>query len=255
MAFQMAYHTDVGLRKKTNQDGLLLKTAKTPKGRVGLFAVSDGMGGLSSGELASATVIRGLSEWFDNELPEILESGVEEESIPVSLDYHIKSINEKILQFGDKEKIKLGTTITAMLIVYNRYYIIQIGDSRAYRIDDSIERLTTDQTLVVRELLYGNITEEQAKIDPRRNILLQCIGATRDLEVVILHGQVKEGALYLLCTDGFYNKLEDTELQFALNPETFHHDGQLREKVIELVELAKQRREMDNISCIAVKVS
>lgn len=116
MAFQIAYHTDAGIRKKTNQDGLLIKTAKTPEGMVGLFVVCDGMGGLSHGELASATVIRGLSDWFDRDLPEILQSESLDRTIEVGLEAHIHSLNEKILQYGETARIKLGTTVTALLI-------------------------------------------------------------------------------------------------------------------------------------------
>ena len=81
MAFLTAYHTDVGIKKKTNQDALLLKTAQTAKGEVGLFVVCDGMGGLSHGELASATVIRGMAEWFDAEMPRLVLSETFEDEI------------------------------------------------------------------------------------------------------------------------------------------------------------------------------
>lgn len=257
MAFQIAYHTDIGIRKKTNQDGLLIKTAKTPKGMVGLFALCDGMGGLSQGELASATVIRGMSDWFRQDLPEILkleEQEVQEESILTSLKFLIKGLNEKILQYGAAEKITLGTTITAMVVIYSRYYIVQIGDSRAYSINDQIQQLTVDQTLVVRELVYGNITEQQAKLDPRRNILLQCIGATNDIDVIILKGNIQVGTLYMLCTDGFYHRMTDQEMLEAMKPELFSDEQQMKTKLVELVELVKWRKETDNISLLTIKI-
>ena len=137
MAFLTAYHTDVGIKKKTNQDALLLKTAKTPKGPVGLFIICDGMGGLSHGELASATVIRGMAEWFDAEMPRLALSEHLEEEIYSEVEKCIKQLNEKILNYGETSKVKLGTTLTALLIVHTKYYIAHIGDSRAYSISNS----------------------------------------------------------------------------------------------------------------------
>ncbi len=254
MAFQVAYHTDIGIKKKTNQDGLLLKTAKTPQGEVGLFVICDGMGGLSHGELASATVIRGMSDWFDHDLPELLESAMMEKEIPVMLEKRVRELNAKILEYGEASSIKLGTTITALFILYSQYFIIQIGDSRAYSINDQLLKLTEDQTLVERELQRGNITAEQARIDPRRNVLLQCVGATKDINVVITSGEVKQGTMYMLCTDGFYHEINDNEMLTNLNPLNFNGEARMKDKIVELVELAKERQETDNISVLLAKV-
>ncbi|MGA9228149.1 MAG: protein phosphatase 2C domain-containing protein [Mesobacillus sp.] len=254
MAFQVAYHTDIGIKKKTNQDGMLLKTAKTPQGEVGLFVICDGMGGLSHGELASATVIRGISEWFDDELPPLLESEMAEKEIPVKLEARVRELNAKILAYGEASGIKLGTTITALFILYSQYFVMQIGDSRAYSINDKLMKLTEDQTLVERELQMGNITAEQARIDPRRNVLLQCVGATKDINIVITTGEVKHETMYMLCTDGFYHEVTDSEMQTSLNPVNFEDERKMKDKIVELVELAKERLETDNISVLLAKV-
>lgn len=254
MAFQVAYHTDIGIKKKTNQDGLLLKTAKTPDGEIGLFIICDGMGGLSHGELASATVIRGMSDWFDNDLPQLIEAGIAEKEIPGKLEHRVRELNEKILQYGEASNIKLGTTITALLILYKQYFIVQIGDSRAYSISDQLVKLTEDQTLVERELQRGNITAEQARIDPRRNVLLQCIGAAKDIDVVITTGEVESGMMYMLCTDGFYHEIRDEEMLANLSPQNFTEEAKMKGKIVELVELAKERQETDNISILLAKV-
>ena len=253
MTFQVAYHTDIGIKKKTNQDGLLLKTAKTPEGEIGLFVICDGMGGLSHGELASATVIRGMSDWFDNELPELLEADITEKEILVKLEERVRELNKKVLEYGEAHNIKLGTTITALLILQTQYYIVQIGDSRAYSINDKLAKLTEDQTLVERELQRGNITAEQARIDPRRNVLLQCVGATKDINVVITSGEIEKGTIYMLCTDGFYHEITDDEMLTNLNPHYFTEEKSMKEKLVELVELAKERQETDNISILLAK--
>ncbi len=253
MAFQVAYHTDIGIKKKTNQDGLLLKSAKTPEGEIGMFIICDGMGGLSHGELASATVIRGMSDWFDNDLPELLENGIAETDLPAKLEERVRELNTKILEYGEASNIKLGTTITALLILHKQYYILQIGDSRAYSITDHLVKLTEDQTLVERELQRGNITAEQARIDPRRNVLLQCVGATKDINVVITSGEVESGSMFMLCTDGFYHEITDDEMLTNLNPQYFTSEKTMKETLVQLVELAKERQETDNISILLAK--
>ncbi len=254
MAFIHAYHTDVGIKKKTNQDAVLVKTAKTPNGYVGMFVVCDGMGGLDQGELASATVVRGLSDWFEIVLPDLLHSNRQEEDIRDALKACINEQNAKILDYGDETNTKVGTTVTALLIIHSRYYIVHIGDSRAYQIGERVTRLTKDQTLVEREVERGNITPEQAQKDPRRNVLLQCVGATRELDVVILTGETEAGTVFLLCTDGFYHKITDEELLMELRPNPFLNEKQLKYKAIKLIDAVKERKEVDNISIVLAHV-
>ena len=100
MNFIVSYNTDKGIRKLTNQDALLMKVSNTPNGRVGLFVVCDGMGGLEQGELASATVIRGLDKWYEEEFEGLLKIGSNlipfENHFPKDLElYKLMSTNPK----------------------------------------------------------------------------------------------------------------------------------------------------------------
>ncbi|OIK10639.1 serine/threonine protein phosphatase [Bacillus sp. MUM 116] len=254
MSMLTAYHTDVGIKKKTNQDALLLKTARTPKGHIGLFVVCDGMGGLSHGELASATVIRGMSDWFDSEMPRIAQSEHVEEEIRTELETCVQQLNEKIQNYGESENVTLGTTVIALLIFQNRYYIVHIGDSRVYQIGDTLRQLTMDQTLVAREVARGNLTEEQAKFDPRRNVLLQCVGATKNIEIAFSSGDIQNNTVFMLCSDGFYHQISEEELVENFHPDKLMNEQQMKEKVVGLVELVKARKEVDNISVVVAKV-
>ncbi|MED3561208.1 PP2C family protein-serine/threonine phosphatase [Bacillus xiapuensis] len=254
MSMLTAYHTDVGIKKKTNQDALLLKTARTPKGHIGLFVICDGMGGLSQGELASATVIRGMSDWFDYEMPRIAQSEHVEEDIRTELETCVQQLNEKILNYGESENVTLGTTVIALLIFQNRYYIVHIGDSRVYQIGDTLRQLTMDQTLVAREVARGNLTEEQAKSDPRRNVLLQCVGATKNIEITFSSGDIQNNTVFMLCSDGFYHQISEEELVENFHPDKLTDEQQMKEKVVGLVELVKARKEVDNISVVVAKV-
>lgn len=251
--FLTAYETDVGL-KKTNQDALLIKTATSSKGDVGLFVVCDGMGGLSHGELASSTVIKRMATWFDEELSKLVFSYDINEKITSTLEQLIKNLNEKIRNYGMEHQIQLGTTITGLLFIHDQYYIVHVGDSRAYKITDKIEQLTKDQTLVAREIERGNITVEQGKRDPRRNVLLQCVGASKTLQIPISTGKVEEESLYVLCSDGFYQKLTTEDMVQYLKPNELKTKEEMKEKAYKLVQMVKQRKEKDNITVLLVKV-
>lgn len=254
MEFLTAYHTDIGIRKKTNQDALLIKTAQTSKGKAGLFVICDGMGGLSQGELASSTVIRGLSQWFEKELPKIILSSNFKNSIKARLDEHIRLLNNKIVSYGEGANLRLGTTLTALLVVADKYYIFHVGDSRAYKIDNKLVKITDDHSLVAREVSLGHITEEEARVHPRRNVLLQCVGATRAISTSFYTGEIQQNSVFMLCCDGFYHELSNEELYKYLHPSNFKNEEEMRVRGKELVELVKHRKETDNITVLLVKI-
>ncbi|MDL4838922.1 PP2C family protein-serine/threonine phosphatase [Aquibacillus rhizosphaerae] len=254
MDFITTYHTSTGVNKNTNQDALMIKTANTKKGKIGLFVVCDGMGGLAQGELASATVIRGMSDWFEQDLPEIMDADEVEDELERKLEDHVRFLNQKIISYGKEAQAKLGTTITALLLLELEYYVVQIGDSRAYAIGDNIQQITKDQSLVAREVARGTITVEQARHHPKRHVLLQCIGAVDTIDVVITKGQVKRGTSFLLCTDGFYHEVTEEEIIRIIKPDVYSNNRLMKEHVTQLVDLAKQRDELDDISVILTKV-
>ena len=214
--FIVSYNTDKGIRKLTNQDALLMKVNNTPNGRVGLFVVCDGMGGLEQGELASSTVIRGLDNWYEDEFQEVLRIGAAE--VRKSLMKKVHELNSLLLNYSLENNLKLGTTLTAMLVIYDSVTIFQVGDSRVYKFKDNIEVLTKDQTFVAREVERGNITLEEAKRHSRRNVLLQCIGASPNMQPVITEGVLEKDTVYMVCSDGMYHELTDDEFYEFFNP-------------------------------------
>ncbi|WP_117168167.1 PP2C family protein-serine/threonine phosphatase [Paraliobacillus sediminis] len=255
MDFITGYYSSIGQNKQANQDALLIKTADTSKGKVGIFIVCDGMGGLTQGELASATVVRGMSDWFSLTLPVLLQSDDYSSSIQQSLDARINLLNEKIIAYGQDNQVQLGTTITAFLVIDTHYYIVQIGDSRAYVITDSPQQLTEDQSLVAREVARGNIPKEEAQNHPKRHVLLQCIGVNNTIDVVISTGTLTQGMSFLLCTDGFYHKLKEEEFVAKLSDPTIQTKETGEAILKSLVDLVKQRGEVDDISALYIKVS
>lgn len=255
MKFLAAVHSDVGIHKKKNQDSLCLKIAKLKNDdEVAMMIVCDGMGGLEKGELASATIIRAFAEWFDNEMPENMKNGFSVEDVKSQWEDIIKNQNELINEYGENHRLQLGTTLTALLIADGKFLISQVGDSRAYRITDIIEQVTEDQTVVQRDVKLGLITPEQAREDPRQNVLLQCIGASKVVAPVFVDGVVAPGEQYMLCSDGFRHKVNDAEILGVLASDLMKNEAIMKKSLIDLIELNKSRQERDNITATLIKV-
>ncbi len=253
MRFLTAYHTDVGIRKKTNQDALLLEQASTDYGEVLLAAVCDGMGGLAKGELASATLIRRLSHWFYQELPQLLYEGLQSEDLRKSWEQLILETNQRIAAYGRQRGISLGTTCVLFLAVDRVYYLMNIGDSRAYLLSDRLYQLTKDQTYCQREIDLGRMTPEQAALDPQRSVLLQCVGASDVVIPDFFAGSLEPHQCFLICSDGFVHVISPQEIYQALNPAVSGAAEGMKESLVNLVELVKARRERDNISAMLLK--
>lgn len=181
MDYEIAAQTDVGTVKKTNQDSIMMKRIFTNLGNMVFAVLCDGMGGLAKGELASATVIRAFDKWVNDDLQMICQNGpgyIEDSVIRAQWESIVANQNQKIKQYGAGQGVNLGTTVVALLVTDMRYYLMNVGDSRAYLVNDKLIQLTKDQTFVGREIELGHMTIEQAKTDPRRNVLLQCVGAS-----------------------------------------------------------------------------
>lgn len=253
MNFIVSGNTDIGLTKSTNQDSLLLKVINTKQGRMAFAVLCDGMGGLAKGEVASASVIRAFDSWTTDELPRLCESPIEDIAIRSGWEKIVTEQNEKIKAYGAGLGIKLGTTLTAMLLTQNRYYIINVGDTRAYELYGGIKQITNDQTFVAREVALGNMTEEQAKTDERRNVLLQCVGASEEVYPDMFFGEVHADAVYMLCCDGFRHELTPEEIFEGFRADKLLDENMMNNASRELIELNKQRMERDNITVALIR--
>lgn len=252
MDFVTAFCTDVGIKKETNQDSMLLQRADTDYGPVLFAAVCDGMGGLAKGEVASAEAVRMLSAWFCRDFPKILYEEFNEAVLKNSLYTLVEDTSSKIGRYGSKIGINLGTTIVALLIACGRYFIVNVGDSRAYRITSQIEQLTHDQTVVQREIDMGRLTPEEAYVDPRRSVLLQCVGATDHVVPDFYSGTVSGNENFMLCCDGFRHVIAPEEFYEGLNPQAAATQQQLQANLQYFVDTNKYRQETDNISALLI---
>lgn len=255
MDYKIAIHTDVGIAKDTNQDSLCVKQAETEQGNLLLAMVCDGMGGLEKGEVASAAIIHAFSKWFEEELAYQLAKANFKEEIQYRWERLIKEQNQIIGEYGRRNHIQLGSTITVLLIFENGNYLIgHVGDCRVYRISDTdIAMLTSDQTVVAKEVRQGRLTPEEAENDPRKNVLLQCIGASRIVEPEFMTGEIRPNECYMLCSDGFRHVISDDEMKMYFTPSENMTEEMMKEHIVQLIELNKERGETDNISAILIK--
>lgn len=254
MEYIAAYYTDIGISKKTNQDSLAIKVVETKKGRIAFSIVCDGMGGLSKGELASKEVIMAFSDWFDNVLiDDINKDGFSEERLVTQWNDIIQSQNKRLGEYGEEHGIMLGTTVSAILLFENSYYIVHVGDSRVYCLTDKVLQLTKDQTFIAREIAAGRMTEEQAKTDPRRSVLLQCVGASQLVEPEFTKGQVTKGAVYMLCSDGFRHHITEQEMLDKIGPAVVNNERDMEYGCRFLTQTVMNRKETDNITVTVIK--
>lgn len=253
MDFVVAYDTNVGIKKSNNEDSLLLKVVDTVKGKIVFAVVCDGMGGLEFGELASKEVILCMDAWFRNEMPLLLKKGFTKDELFHQWDGILKNINIKLYEYGYQREIQLGTTITGILMVGEEYYALHVGDTRLYRLDSKMSCLTQDHSFVQREIANGRMTEEEAREDPRKNILIQAVGTSKQIAIDFLTGKVEKGSLYLLCSDGFRNKIYPDEIWKTLHTEIMDDENLLFQNLHVLVKENMTRMERDNITAIAIQ--
>ncbi|MBQ8085254.1 MAG: serine/threonine-protein phosphatase [Lachnospiraceae bacterium] len=255
MNYRAAYHTDVGLTKKTNQDSLGIKIAETSQGQTAFGIVCDGMGGLAKGELASKEVILAFISWFDDKFMKEVNKG-EYDTSKLNDEWNtiIQTQNRKLGDYGRNNNLQLGTTISAILLYKGRYYIVHVGDSRIYQITgNSSYLLTNDQTFIAREIAAGRMTVEQSKTDPRRSVLLQCVGASDIVEPEFSTGIVMPNTTYVICSDGFRHQISEQEMIAKIGPENTPDEDSMENGCIYLTELVKQRKETDNITVGLIK--
>ena len=254
MRYISGVHTDVGIKKKTNQDSMLLQHAQTERGEAVFAVVCDGMGGLKKGELASAEVIRACSDWFRNYFPTIIPNGVlDTDKLRASWLELMHTQDDSISRYGASSGFNLGTTLVCLLLFNGKYYIANIGDSRVYLLSDNVYQLTHDHTLIQQRIDQGLLTLDQAQTDPDRSVLLQCIGASDYVEPEFCAGDVVADTCFLLCCDGFRHMVTPSEMYEVLNAGLMTDTGRIEASLMQIAEMLKSRGETDNISAILIR--
>ena len=232
--------TDVGMVRQVNQDYVF--TTGKPLGILqNLFVVADGMGGHQAGDYASKCTVEVM-------IKEIAKS--EGEDIERVLVKAIKSANREIIkEASSDEHLKgMGTTVVAATVKEQMLYFANVGDSRLYLINQGIQQLSKDHSLVEEMVRLGGIKPEEAKHHPDKNIITRAIGAAEHIEVDFFEVELCSDDVILLCSDGLTNMVSDGEI--------FDIIKQLdtpQKQVNELVRMANKNGGRDNITAMIVK--
>ena len=235
----------------SNQDSFCARISNFGQETIALLKVCDGMGGLQSGELASTGAVRGFENWFEQQLPSLVREGLTEEAVFLSWHRMLETLHGTLCGYSEKEGIRLGTTVSALLLTRERFYQAQIGDSRIY-LDDGItlEQMTKDQTLAMREMEAGRLSPDQMRTDRRNSVLLQCLGYGK-MEPVFKSGQRPQQGAVLLCSDGLCHHLTENQIHQLLTG-TQTRD-QLQQLLQSAVDFCRSGGETDNITALALK--
>lgn len=253
MNFIVSANTDIGLSKTVNQDSVLVRILNTKQGRMVLAVLCDGMGGHSKGEFASACVVKAFADWSVSGLGALCEGPLEDSAIRSHWERIVQTEHERLCAYGASQNAKIGTTVVAMLLTQTRYYILNVGDSRAYELRNGIRQITKDHTLVAHRVSIGQMSEEEARVSPERSVLIQGIGASQFVNPDMFFGDVLPNAVYMLCCDGFRHEITPDEIYSMLRPELLFDDFRMSQNSLALIELNKQRQERDNISVALVR--
>lgn len=248
MEILTAAHTRIGGRK-VNQDAYCLRVVGSGASQT-LFAVlCDGAGGLAHGEVASAMAVRAFDQWFWERREGLLTTLCSSEWIFDQWRGVLTEVNAQIYSYGLREGLRLGTTAVVFLALNGQYYVMNVGDSRCYCLDGGVERITRDHTLAQLAVDQNQLPAEEAMSDPRRRMLLRCVGADEAVLGDCFHGPLSQDALYLMCTDGFYHTLTDAELG-ELAGQTYRDDGDMRVYLESRFDLIQSRGERDNSTAL-----
>lgn len=237
--------TDPGCVRTQNQDAH--KIEKLERGAY-LCVVCDGMGGAKSGNIASTLAL----DVFVQEVKSNYHGGMDMGAVDQMLERAVKLSNftvyDQARQFEEFEG--MGTTLVALLLRGRQAFVVNVGDSRAYRVSTAnIRRITTDHSLVEMMLQRGELTHEQARSFPGKNYITRAIGTEPMVQCDIFHLDLNRGDCILLCSDGLSNMVDDQEILFEIV-----HGVSRQHCCQHLLDIAKNRGAPDNVTSILVQV-
>src|SRR5579872_4360181 len=237
--------TDLGRVRENNEDKSDFYEPEDPTllaTRGCFYAVADGMGGHAAGQIASELALKTvIASYYDSP----------NDDIAPSLQEAIVAANETIhnLALMIPERSGMGTTLTAAVVVEDRVYVGQVGDSRAYLIrDGSIQQVTHDHSWVAEQVRAGILTPEEAETSPYRNVITRSIGTQQSVEPDVFVIDASAGDIWVLCSDGLTGHVQDEEIRHiaSAQPPT--------EAARQLIELANARGGRDNVTVFVLSI-
>lgn len=235
MRFECASRTNVGLKRKINEDSILAATER------GLWVVADGMGGHEAGEIASTMVTDALRRLPDvRDLDELAGAAVEA----------LRRVNGELIALARPlgRDQTIGTTVVGLAISDSAYRCFWMGDSRAYLLrDGEISRISHDHSLVQNLIDAGMLKPEEAESHANANLITRAVGVSETVEVDIAGGEAMAGDLFVLASDGLTRVVADDELATEIQR------GSLDEVADRLIDMVLERGAPDNVSLIIVR--
>ncbi|MGM0522677.1 MAG: Stp1/IreP family PP2C-type Ser/Thr phosphatase [Bacillota bacterium] len=234
--------TDQGRVRPYNEDagGVVCNQDKQA-----LYVIADGMGGHNAGDVASAMVL----QYFQTHWPKERQL-TRVDDVEHYLSQSIQTVNEQIYQKAKANDAYrgMGTTVVVVMIIDEMAVVAHVGDSRCYKISEAqMKQITKDHSLVNALVNAGEITEQEARIHPKKNILTRAVGTDDTIEVDVTIISCEPGEKLLLCTDGLTNKLTDEDiLAIIQSVQTIDEAGE------KLIAEANARGGEDNISLVLI---
>lgn len=231
--------TDIGRTRAVNQDYVF--SCLEPVGNLpNLFIVADGMGGHQAGDFASSYSVKKFLE-----------------SVSLSLQKHPHKIFQDAIRYANKELIEksrsnpdlkgMGTTMVVLTIVGDKAYVANVGDSRLYLLEDELTQITIDHSLVQEMIRIGELTKENARNHPDKNIITRAVGAGKDINVDFFEFHITRESVLLMCSDGLSNMVDDVQIAALLK------SVRMPEKAgKKLIETANRNGGKDNIAVIVI---
>ena len=233
--------TDKGAVRTQNQDGFYLDV---PSERLAVGVVCDGMGGARAGNIASLVAV----ETFVDALKAAPQG---EEQPAAVLSRAAEAANAAVFHRAatDPDCRGMGTTMVAALVVERMAYLLNIGDSRAYHVNDQgIARLTRDHSVVEDMVARGDITPEEARNHPRKNLITRALGSEEHIRADLYEKELQPGDFLLLCSDGLSNIVTDQELLYEVI-----HGGEPSDCCRRLVDITLSRGAPDNVTAVLLQ--
>jgi protein phosphatase len=233
--------SDRGCKRPANEDAFGYSVEH------GMYLVCDGMGGAAAGEVASSLAVEEMLRLLGG------GAGEENESLLQRVQKAVAATNEAIYSRSRRNPrlSGMGTTMVALMTEGSRVLVINIGDSRVYRLrNHRLEQLTQDHSLVDEQVREGRLTPAEALRSPLRNVITRALGTQSAVTPDIYALDAESGDLFLLCSDGLTRELADAEIQSLLSA-----DLPLDKRCARLVEAAKKSGGNDNITCLLVQAA
>ena len=249
-ALEIVTATDPGMVRSHNEDSI------GTDAEIGLAVLADGMGGYNAGEVASGIAVAMLNtemkQAFESHEPHAVDA-VGETLAEKFVRENSAKANAAIYQTAKSQPqyAGMGTTLVVALFFDNRMTVGHIGDSRLYRLrGETFEQVTRDHSLLQEQIDSGMITKEQARYSQNKNLVTRAVGIDPEVETEIHTYSVEPGDIYLLCSDGLSDMVQDDDIHSTLS--TLQSNLPLAAK--QLVQLANDSGGRDNISVILVRV-